>query len=524
MSHRASLAPRIVAAVVVVLGVFTVLPAAISRAAVAEVTISTTLSPKTITITAGSAVTWRNVDSERHRPRSTSGPDDFDAGNLEPGETGSVILSVPGTYAYVDHENESDAAYHGSVVVTAVSPSTTTPPTTTPPGGGGGGGGGTPPPQAATVSIVNSTFSPAALTLPLGSTVTWRNDDDRSHTATSSTGAFASGTLGTGATFAKTFGSAGTFPYFCEFHPDMQGTIAITTAGGGTPPPPPPPTTVAPPPPVPPAGPPVGAPGAAAGPVNRGVAIVDFGYTPSSLSATVGDTITFVNTGRASHSATSVDGSIDSGVLSAGGSYRVTLRTPGTIPYSCLLHPAMRGSIAVSATPGVAAPAAAPGTPTTPTTTSAATKAPGRQRAAPSSASVDVEDFAFAPATTTVAVGGTVTWTSTGKAPHTVTADGDTFDSGLLDPGDTFEHTFAEAGTFTYLCSVHPAMTGSIEVVAAAASDAGLAPSRRDGGGAGTGGSVAAGLLVALGVLVATGILYWRVMGTAASPPPSPVG
>jgi plastocyanin len=74
----------------------------------------------------------------------------------------------------------------------------------------------------------------------------------------------------------------------------------------------------------------------------------------------------------------------------------------------------------------------------------------------------------------TVSVGATVTWTSTGQKPHTVTADDGSFDSGTLNNGGSFSQTFAEAGTFPYFCQFHggkggEAMAGTIIVAAQSA-------------------------------------------------------
>lgn len=77
---------------------------------------------------------------------------------------------------------------------------------------------------------------------------------------------------------------------------------------------------------------------------------------------------------------------------------------------------------------------------------------------------VAIESFAFSPATLTIAVGDTVTWTNNDSAAHTATADDDSFDSGSLNRGDSFSHTFDEAGTYAYICTFHPNMTGEIVV------------------------------------------------------------
>jgi len=77
---------------------------------------------------------------------------------------------------------------------------------------------------------------------------------------------------------------------------------------------------------------------------------------------------------------------------------------------------------------------------------------------------VTIKGFAFGPATLEVAAGTTVTWTNEDSTPHTVTGDKNEFDSGNLDPGKTFTHTFDKAGTFAYHCTIHPSMKATITV------------------------------------------------------------
>jgi plastocyanin len=80
-------------------------------------------------------------------------------------------------------------------------------------------------------------------------------------------------------------------------------------------------------------------------------------------------------------------------------------------------------------------------------------------------AEVSMADIAFDPAELTVSVGDTVTWTNDDSVGHDVTADSfSSGDPGGMAGGDTFEHTFEEAGTFDYVCTVHPGMEGSITV------------------------------------------------------------
>ena len=73
-------------------------------------------------------------------------------------------------------------------------------------------------------------FRPATITINVGDTVTWRNTDDVPHTSTSEDGVWDSGALAAGEEFSFTFEEAGTFPYFCEFHPGMEGTVVVQAA------------------------------------------------------------------------------------------------------------------------------------------------------------------------------------------------------------------------------------------------------------------------------------------------------
>ena len=91
-------------------------------------------------------------------------------------------------------------------------------------------------------------------------------------------------------------------------------------------------------------------------------------------------------------------------------------------------------------------------------TTTAATSSPV------SGSYVSLVNLAFSPATLTVKVGTTITWTNNDSMTHTVTSDNGVFDSGNLTPGQTFSYTFNNAGTFTYHCVIHSYMKGTIIV------------------------------------------------------------
>jgi plastocyanin len=79
---------------------------------------------------------------------------------------------------------------------------------------------------------------------------------------------------------------------------------------------------------------------------------------------------------------------------------------------------------------------------------------------------VTVKDNLFQPSKATVKVGGTVTWTFKGNSAHNVTFDA--FHSNLMKDG-TYQHTFTTAGSFSYHCTVHQGMNGTVVVSDSAA-------------------------------------------------------
>jgi plastocyanin len=95
-----------------------------------------------------------------------------------------------------------------------------------------------------------------------------------------------------------------------------------------------------------------------------------------------------------------------------------------------------------------------------------------RARAAQSTG-VTIRDFEFAPTSVTVDAGDTVTWNNQGPTGHSATADDGSFDTGILDEGQSGSHTFAQAGTFSYFCTPHPNMRATITVRAASAGGSG---------------------------------------------------
>ena len=120
------------------------------------------------------------------------------------------------------------AAASAALVVSGCSsaaPSSTTPAASTTPASGGAQGSSTTAPAAIAVNIANFAFAPADVTVKVGQTVTWTNNDQMAHTVTGST--FDSGQIAPGATFSFTFAKAGTYDYKCSIHPSMTAKVTV---------------------------------------------------------------------------------------------------------------------------------------------------------------------------------------------------------------------------------------------------------------------------------------------------------
>lgn len=83
------------------------------------------------------------------------------------------------------------------------------------------------------------------------------------------------------------------------------------------------------------------------------------------------------------------------------------------------------------------------------------------------SAKVEIVDFAYDPDPVTIEEGGKAIWINRDSAPHTATAEDGSFDTGTLEQGKLKSETFKEPGTYAYICSIHPDMHGTVEVVEA---------------------------------------------------------
>lgn len=78
------------------------------------------------------------------------------------------------------------------------------------------------------VTIKDFAFDPNPVTIPIGTTLTWTNNDGEIHTATNPDSVFDSQTLQVGMSYSYTFAAAGTYEYACIFHPYMKGAVIVT--------------------------------------------------------------------------------------------------------------------------------------------------------------------------------------------------------------------------------------------------------------------------------------------------------
>jgi plastocyanin len=280
----------------------------------------------------------------------------------------------------------------------------------------------------------SKTFSPAAVTVAPGDTVTWHWAGDRQHNVTADSGqaeTFSSANKTTG-TFVKSFTTVGHYTYRCTLHSGMTGAVNVAT-----------PTS------TPDTTPPTAPTGVVATATDATVTI-DWADSGSV------DLANYVVQRRVGTGAWSTVGSPTSSVLTD-----TTVTNGVTYSYSVTAVDTSANASAASAVV-TATPVAPP--PPPPTT-------------GPADRHVAIASYAFGPATITVNAGDAVTWDWTGPdVNHSVTATAgqpEAFDShaGLPDnqiagaPAGGFSHTFAQVGTFTYYCRVHTDMIGTVKVV-----------------------------------------------------------
>jgi plastocyanin len=127
-----------------------------------------------------------------------------------------------------------------------------------------------------------------------------------------------------------------------------------------------------------------------------------------------------------------------------------------------LLLAATAATLALGACGGGSQPAASASA--SPRATASATPAAAAQDPV-ATTSVAITNFTFSPPVITVRVGATVTWANKDEDAHTVAFDGAPASRPLVN-GDTYTHTFTQAGSYAYICSLHPFMQGMVMVTA----------------------------------------------------------
>lgn len=129
---------------------------------------------------------------------------------------GVGILCLSASLACGDDETATPAATQAPTTATSSEP--TGSPTTS----------ATVPATGNVVTIAGFAFEPATITVPVGSTVTWMNTDASPHRMAGTTaGSFSTETIAQGESAEVTFNEAGEFPYICEIHPSMAGTVIV---------------------------------------------------------------------------------------------------------------------------------------------------------------------------------------------------------------------------------------------------------------------------------------------------------
>ena len=365
-------------------------------------------SPKSITVAPGASVKWVNVGARKHTV--TANDASYDSGLMSVGAEWSRTFPTAGTFEYYC---DLHTGMTGTVVV----------------GTGGGGGTSTatptpeptplPPAAPGSVQVIDYDYAPKDLTVSPGALVRFINLGAKKHTVTASDGSFDSGLMATGDAYSRTFEAAGYYPYYCDLHPDMIGSVTVSeTAGPSTWPP---------------------IPGLPDGLLYNEVWNPKTGkYTVTYVSSAAE-----ITTGNSAFWGLIMQG-VRNGTITAAD------LPPHVVSFVEAQYSRLGGP-----------PASFAGKKPAATSTPSAPPTPGSGAPA---VNVDVIDFDYSPKALSVAVGGAVKWVNVGAKPHTVTASDGSFDSGLMVKGDAYSRTFSTAGTFEYFCDLHPAMVATVTV------------------------------------------------------------
>jgi plastocyanin len=353
----------------------------------------------------------------------------FRLGNLRPGE---VVYVDTAQIAHAGHVSPASSS------TTTITPGATTTGTPQP---------GCTPSFNAAISITDSSFNPSSITVAPATRVTWTNNGTRRHRVRDINHVlFDSDDLQPGQSFSYVFCTPGTYEYE-DARDGFRGVVIVSgTPPTGTVTAQPTGSATAQPTGSATAQPtgsvtaqPTGTPGG--GLVHVSI-FNDDEFSPPHITVQSGTTVRWTNYHDDEHTVTS-PGNFNSGDIHPGQFWDHTFIVNGTYNYFCAYHPEMQGSVTVIGGP---------------TATPQPTGTPGG-----GTQNVVIQDFAFQPQNLNIVVGTTVRWTNNDPYPHTATSPGN-FDSGTLNQGQSYQHTFNTPGTYNYFCAVHPNMTGSIIV------------------------------------------------------------
>jgi plastocyanin len=190
-----------------------------------------TFTPKQINVPVGGTVVWTHGGQRQHTVTADDGS--FKSDTLKNGDTFKQTFNTAGTFAYYCefHGGPGGAAMSGVIVVGGSDTPPAAPtaaPTTAPPAPTAA-----PPAAAATVSMKDFEFAPKEIRVKVGTTITWKNEGTKPHSATAVDKSFDTTIFQPGESKSVTFSTAGTFAYFCQLHgsPDgksaMVGTVVV---------------------------------------------------------------------------------------------------------------------------------------------------------------------------------------------------------------------------------------------------------------------------------------------------------
>jgi len=204
---------------------------------------------------------------------------------------------------------------------------------------------------------------------------------------------------------------------------------------------------------------------------NFVVHMLDYEFSPATLTVPAGATVLFINHGVGQHSVTADDLSFDSGLLESGEQTAITFNEPGFYPFYCVLHgtrghTGMSGSITVVASGAGAEPEVDTPEPEPIPAGEDTPDAEGMPEAEAtpelvgSDFTVEMSDFTYSNLELAVPAGSHVMWINSGEMQHSARADDESWDTGLLDSGEQAIITFDTPGTYSYFCLLHGAPGG----------------------------------------------------------------